>query len=448
MTSKAGICRRLAVILLVAWLSGISFAVSAACPVPADDTDVAVGIRLAPPFVTQDSIRGQRGFALELWQSIAQDLQNKGVIGKTELLECSLHEQLEALAVGELDVVVSPLTITAERMAAFDFSHQYLGSGITLAQQSSNVVDFGYAARILYNTVTQPGVPRAILVFMVLNLVLAGLMSRVLKTHKDFDVIGREPRILRWFRAGIETIARTTGLQSTGSDFRSTLAKLLDMLMAIIGTLLSAIIFGVLTAALIGSIGVRQDVPLGQLPQLRVATLTNSTSQSFLEQLSRGQLNEGDGLVFTGAENKNGVVIGRRWISLTSAGNPRLGSNSTAAQDPSGITCIPIELADKRSRCITTASWFEAMQMLAAGEVDAVLGDWAQLSYLARLPIFGSGLYVQSAAFRSEPYGWGINQARPELRDAINEALMARIRNPQWRFMVQEYMGSGSIGSN
>ncbi|NLC35429.1 MAG: transporter substrate-binding domain-containing protein [Alcaligenaceae bacterium] len=440
--------RRLTALLLLGWLSGISFVVSAACPVPADDTDVAVGIRLAPPFITQDSIRGRQGFALELWQSIAHDLQQKGVIGKTEMIECSLHEQMEALASGDLDVVISPLTITAERMALFDFSHQYMGSGITLAQQSSNVIDFGYAARIVFNTVTQPGVPRAILVFMVLNLVLAGLVSRVLKAHKDFEVIDREPRVMRWFRAGIETIIRTTGLQSTSSDFRSTVAKLLDVVMAIIGTLLSAIIFGVLTAALIGSIGVRHDVPLGQLPQLRIATLSNSTSQAFLEQFSRGQLNEGDDLVFAGPENKNGVVIGRRWISMTAAGNARPVAGSTVAEDRVGITCQPAELADKQSRCITTSSWFEAMQMLAAGEVDAVLGDWAQLSYLARLPIFGSGLFVQSSAFRNEPYGWGINQERPDLRDAINQALLDRIRNPQWRFMVQEYMGSGSIGSN
>lgn len=448
MTSKAGVWRRLTVLLLTVWLSGISFVTSAACPMPDDDTDVAVGIRLAPPFVTQDSIRGQRGFALELWQSIAHDLRQKGVIGKTELIECSLDEQLVALASGDLDVVVSPLTITAERMALFDFSHQYLGSGITLAQQSSNVVDFGYAGRIVFNTVTQPGVPRAILIFLVLNLILAGLTSRLLKTHKDFEVIVREPLVLRLFRAVIETITRTTGLQSTSSDFRSTLAKSLDVLMAIIGTLLSAIIFGVLTAALIGSIGVRRDVPLGQLPHLRVAMLANSTSQMFLEQLSRGQLNQDDQRVFAGAENKNGVSIGRRWISMTAAGNARSIPSNTVAEDLAGIRCQPAELADKQSRCITTASWFEAMQMLSAGEVDAVLGDWAQLSYLARLPLFANGIYVQSAAFRNEPYGWGINQARPDLRDAINQALMERIRNPQWRFMVQEYMGSGSIGSN
>ncbi|MGE4371207.1 MAG: hypothetical protein AB7E12_16190 [Burkholderiaceae bacterium] len=62
----------------MALLSGVSFPISAACPVPSDDTDVAVGIRLAPPFVTQSSIRGQQGFALELWQSIANELLLEG----------------------------------------------------------------------------------------------------------------------------------------------------------------------------------------------------------------------------------------------------------------------------------------------------------------------------------------------------------------------------------
>ena len=52
---------------------------------------------------------------------------------------------------------------------------------------------------------------------------------------------------------------------------------------------------------------------------------------------------------------------------------------------------------------------------------------------------------MQSATFRLEPYGWGVSPRRPELRAAIDRALMARVRSTEWRFVVQEYMGSGSI---
>ena len=83
--------------------------------------------------------------------------------------------------------------------------------------------------------------------------------------------------------------------------------------------------------------------------------------------------------------------------------------------------------------------------MLAAGKVDAVLGDWAQLSYLARLPQYADKITVQGAAFRLEPYGWGVSARRPDLRAAVDRALMQRLRSPAWRALVQEYMGDGSI---
>ena len=94
---------------------------------------------------------------------------------------------------------------------------------------------------------------------------------------------------------------------------------------------------------------------------------------------------------------------------------------------------------------VTFASWQEAIALLANGDVDFVLGDWAQLSYLSRLPDFAGRIAVQSTTFRLEPYGWGISPRRPELRAAIDRELMARIRSTEWRFVVQQYMGSGGI---
>jgi ABC-type amino acid transport substrate-binding protein len=85
------------------------------------------------------------------------------------------------------------------------------------------------------------------------------------------------------------------------------------------------------------------------------------------------------------------------------------------------------------------------MRLLVAGRVELVFGDWAQLSYLARQPAFAGQVSVQSATFRLEPYGWGVSPHRPELRAAIDRALMARVRSTEWRYVVQEYMGSGSI---
>jgi ABC-type amino acid transport substrate-binding protein len=259
----------------------------ASCQKSGDGIDVAVGLRAAPPFISADSIRGQRGLNFDLWMSIEREFQKSGLIGKTEFVECPLADQLRALAAGDLDLVISPLTITAERMDLFDFTHQYLSSGITVAQRSSSAIDFGYAIGILRETVTHRGVARAILIFLVINLVLAAFMARVLRREHDFRVIATESIPVRFYRYTMEAVVRTIGLKGIGDGLRSTATRTLEVFMAVVGTALSAAIFGVLTTALVGSIGGSPQIKPGDLPKLRVATLANSTSQAFVEQLPR-----------------------------------------------------------------------------------------------------------------------------------------------------------------
>jgi ABC-type amino acid transport substrate-binding protein len=396
-------------------LAGVAAGASAECR-RSGDAEVAIGVRDAPPFITADPVRGQRGLTFELWTSIERELRADGRIGRTEFVDCPLGAQLEALAAGELDLVISPLTITAERMERIDFTHQYLSSGITVAQRASSAIDFRYAAGILRDTLTHRGVPRAILIFLAANLVLAAVTARMLRQQSDYGVIASEPMPLRLCRFTLETVVRTIGLKGIGDGVRSTAVRTLEVVMAVVGTVLSAVVFGVLTSALVGSIGGNREIALADLPTLRIATLRDSTSQVFLEQL-------GSGADAVGAD-------------------ARLQPISTAAAGPS--PCMPLDRADAAARCVTTASWGEAMQALARGEVDAVLGDWAQLTYLARSELDGK-VTVQQSAFRLEPYGWGVSPRRPELRAAIDRALMARVRSPGWRFVVEEYMGSGSI---
>lgn len=109
--------------LLLIMLAAVSCDVQASCKKPGEYVDVAVGIRHAPPFITHDEIRGRSGLGIVLWRSIQNQLQRDNVIGKTQYIECSLHDQLEALQKGELDVVISPLTVTADRLADFEFTH-------------------------------------------------------------------------------------------------------------------------------------------------------------------------------------------------------------------------------------------------------------------------------------------------------------------------------------
>lgn len=404
--------RRLPILALLAAAVAAGPA-SAACSRP-DGADLAIGLRTAPPFVMLDPIRGQRGLTFDLWTAIERDLKARGLVTRTAFVACPLGDQLDALADGTLDLVISPLTITAERLERIDFTHQYLSSGLTVAQRSNSAIDFRYAAGILAGTVTHPGVPRAIIIFLLANLVLAAIVARWLRRGADYQLLAAEPLPIRLCRYALETVVRTIGLKGIGDGGRSTPARIVEVSMGVVGTVLSAIIFGVLTTALVGSIGGSREVTLAELPGQRVATLKDSTAQAFLEQLSDG-----------------------------AAGDVRLEQVSLGTS--ARATCVPAAAADAEARCLLADSWGHAMRLLAGGEADLVLGDWAQLTYLARQPGVAGTVSVQSTTFRLEPYGWGVSPHRPEIRAAIDRALMARVRSTEWRFMVQEYMGTGSI---
>lgn len=389
-------------------LAVIATELIADCTPPEGDYDLLAGIRPARPFVFQDDVLGMTGLGIELWEAIAEELQEQGYAARTEYVNCSLSDQLDALAFGTIDLIISPLTITAERMERFDFAAQYLSSGLTVARQPSSAINFNEAGRVLRDTILQPGVERAIVIFLIVNLIMGIIALRFL----DDKVLGgssnSERSVTRSVRYIVESVVRTVGLRSLGDKFATFPGRILEIFMVIVGTLLSATIFGVLTSAFTSAIGGTDDIAPGDLPEYRIATLVNSTAQQFLEATHR-------------------------------QADPDLVIN---AQNP---LCFPAQDAPPEALCLTVESWRDALDTLVAGNADLVLGDWVQLSYLSRQGGYRGDVTVQSRTYLNEPYGWGIAAGHDELRAAINRSLMARIRNQSWRPMIESYLGAGSI---
>ena len=392
--------RRVAVI----WLA-LAGPLLADCADPRPETDTAVGIRPAMPFVTFDRHDTPQGLAIQIWDRVRTTLEARGqdgLIGEVEFIDCpSIEDQGAALAEGRLDVVISPLTITAERMEDYDFSQQYLGSGITVMQRSSSAIDFAHATATIVETLLRPGVVMAVAGFLAFNLVVAYLMYWALKIEGR-PLHGRT-RFARTLSHVLETVIRTAGLKGAG-DFKSAIGRILEIFMAVVGTALSATIFGVLTSAFVGAIGQPAAVALTRLPETRIATLEDSTSQTFLE--------------------------------------------ATQAQyfpDREAALCAPADAAGPHTRCLLTPTWVEAVELLANGKVAMVLGDWVQLSFLANIPRYAGELSVQGRTYLSEPYGWGIAPDRQELRRAIDSALIEEMRQPSWRKMIEDALGTASI---
>ena len=390
--------------LAVALVLALTGAVAADCPVRTPGTDIAVGIRPAIPMIEFDRRGEPRGLAIDIWALVERELREDAQFGTSEFIVCpSILDQGRALASGALDVVISPLTITAERMQHYAFSQQYLSSGLTIATRDSGAIDFRYATGIIVETVTQPGVIRALLGFLILNLVVALLLRWALRAEgQDFE------RDKGPFGAAveymIEAVSRTLGLKGVGDGFRGAAGKMLEIFMAVVGTALSATIFGVLTSAFVGAIGEQSTLPAEEVVTHRVATLANSTSQDFLQQVDR-------------------QVSGPRDRPF----------------------CLPRTLAGPEDRCLLTATWLDAVAMLASGEVDMVLGDWVALSYLARSDRYAGRLNVQSQTYVGEAYGWGITPGRPDLRNAIDRILIDEMRQPGWRRRIEAALGTGAI---
>jgi ABC-type amino acid transport substrate-binding protein len=391
-------------ILGIALTLGLPGAATAACPPRSPGTDIAVGIRLAVPMIEFDRRGEPHGLAIDIWSLVERELREVGQFGPTEFIVCpSIRDQGEALASGALDVVISPLTITAERMRSYAFSQQYLSSGLTVATRDSGAIDFRFATGIIIDTVTQPGVVRAILGFLVLNLVVALLLRWALRAEGQ-DIEREKGPVGAAIEYMIEAVSRTLGLKGVGDGFRGAAGKMLEIFMAVVGTALSATIFGVLTSAFVGAIGEQSALPAEEVVTRRVATLANSTAQDFLQDVDR-------------------QVNGPRDAPL----------------------CAEQAQAVPETRCILTPTWGDAVAMLAAGEVDLVLGDWVALSYLARSDRYSGRLTVQAQTYVGEAYGWGITPGRPDLRNAIDRSLVDEMRQPGWRRRIEGTLGTGAI---
>ncbi len=93
-----------------------------------DSSKLVIGLKMSPPFTMKNENGRFTGVSIELWEAIAQEL---GV--KFEYREYELKELLEAVEKGSIDLCISPLTVTPERLTKFDFTQPFYTSSIGIA---------------------------------------------------------------------------------------------------------------------------------------------------------------------------------------------------------------------------------------------------------------------------------------------------------------------------
>lgn len=424
-------------VLILTCAIGILVPVANACPDVRPEGDIVVAMRDdARPFSYFEADDTPAGFAYDLWRKVERSLSvldddGRSVAPSVSFVPCNTIDGQEiGLVSGRIDIVIAPLTITSERMLSYDFSQQYLSSGIALALPPSNAIDFSQAKDIVSETVFHPTVARAVLLFLSFNLLMAFLIRWLLfaKTAE-----GEHTTASLWLRSILESIIRTIGLRGVGDGYSTAMAKVLEIFLAVVGTALSATLLGVLTSAFVGSVGGQQKVAAQSLTEMSIATLDCSTSQNLLLVEYRKRLQDVD------ANSAQAEALRTRVAQLTCRAEDPEREDISVDKDPllSGHVTL-------------VSSWPKAANLLAKGEVDGVLGDWIALTYLSRQDTYGDKISVLPNVYRNEPYGWGISRASvsQDMRRDIDRALIREMRNRNWRKSIEGELGTGSVSPN
>ena len=326
---------------------------------------LVVGTKEAPPFAMKAEDGTWYGLSIDLWRSVAEELEIT-----YELEERSLEELISGLEDGSLDASVAALTLTAEREARVDFSHPFYSSGLGIAVAPTRGMDWSALLESFFSPALLQAVGMLVLVLFGFGL-LVWLFER--RHNEQFGGAAAEGlgHAFWWSAVTMTTVGYGDKAPVTVGG---RIVALVWMFAGVI--MISTFTAAIASALTVASLGTKVQGP-EDLPGARVATVTGSTSERYLEERF---------LRYDGVD----------------------------------------ELA-------------EALGMAAEGQVDAVVYDAPILQYLAARPE-GGGLQVLPQTFERQLYAIALPEGS-ELREGINRELLATVSDPAWQEVLERYLG-------
>ncbi len=240
--------------------------------VPSVKKKLAVGTKEAPPFSMKDRDGRWTGISIDLWRQIATELNLS-----YEFRELDQYDLLEGLTNGSLDVVVTELTITPERLDKFDFTYPFYTTGLGIAVVSKEKNALVSIIKQLFSITVLK-----ILILMFLVLLIVGIVVWLFERKRNFDHFGGPT--IQGIGSGFWFSAVTMTTVGYGDKHPITTG---GRIVSLICMITGIILFSFFTATITSMLTVKQlDTSVRGLEDLKkalVGTMPYTTSETFLK---------------------------------------------------------------------------------------------------------------------------------------------------------------------
>ncbi len=260
-------------IILIVLLSFISIYQGFAQKSAADTSTstLKVGIKSSPPF-TMINKQGYSGISIDLWEEIAEKKNFQYEIKEYELIPL-----LNAVENGEVDVCISPLTVTSERVKRFHFTQPFYISNLAIAVPGTGETS---ALQFIANFFSLEFIKAVFLLFTIL--LVFGLLIWIAERRKN---TGEFPENWRGIGDGIWWSAVTMTTVGYGDKSPKSFP---GRLISIIWMFTAVIVISSFTAAIASALTVDkissniEDVK--DLRQVKTGTVKASSSDKYLQK--------------------------------------------------------------------------------------------------------------------------------------------------------------------
>jgi ABC-type amino acid transport substrate-binding protein len=347
-------------------LTGVAVALVISVPTLASAAPLRVGVAGSPPFVVRKDT-DTSGISLEVWSEVARSQKIEYEI----IPQSSVANALNVVEQGELDLLVGPITITAQRLQTVDFTQPYFSTEIAVLTTSDDPSLWSRVQPFFETAVlTSIGV-LVILMFVVGNLVWLAERNKNSEQFPKNYVQGVGNGM--WF--ALVTLT-TVGYGDRAPVTR--LGRLIAgtwMILALVTvSSLTAGLASAITIALSGGSTEQFTSPLN-LEDARVATISGSSSAEVVQNYS-SRVQEvptlADAVKLLSAEQADAVVFDRPAIEYYLNQNPELNlklTDLTLGTELYGFV-LPINSSLKKDINI------ELLRMSENGSLQKITSRW------------------------------------------------------------------------